>query len=279
MKLLSIIIPHFNDIDNLNILINSIDLSDDIEVIIVDDCSEYDIKFNNEKVVVVKQKIKSNAGNCRNIGLKAAKGEYVLFCDSDDILNSHILKCLKDFKINDKKSSDVIFFKSKTFSLNKSTETSDRSSYYNNLIDNYLNCKPNSRELLLYRFYSPCCKFIKTSFLKSNEIIFDNLLAGNDINFSLKLGVLSNNIGIINEIGYLIQDREGSLVKFDSYERLRDRIKSIENYNRTLLKYKINFKRLRFYHLLPRILKTEKAINLIFKLISSIFKIKLKSIC
>lgn len=74
-----------------SILNQTMDLND-IEVIMVDDCStdntrnivkEYEEKYSNFKAVYHKK----NSGGCavpRNSGLKVAKGKYIMFLDPDD---------------------------------------------------------------------------------------------------------------------------------------------------------------------------------------------------
>lgn len=64
----------------------------DWELIIVDDCSTdpetsavlNDIKALDERVKVVRAEKNGGAGLARNIGIKAANGRYLAFCDSDD---------------------------------------------------------------------------------------------------------------------------------------------------------------------------------------------------
>lgn len=84
----SIIIPHFNDFKSLERLLNSIPSRDDIEIIVIDDKStdEYDLDSIKSKCIFLNNEtpIKS-AGTCRNIGLKIAKGKWLLFADSDDV--------------------------------------------------------------------------------------------------------------------------------------------------------------------------------------------------
>lgn len=92
MCIASVIIPIFNAQSTLRKCLDSVlnQTFIDYEVICVDDgssdlsgeiCEEY--ALNNPKIRVFHQ---ANRGVCaaRNLGLMNAKGEYILFCDSDD---------------------------------------------------------------------------------------------------------------------------------------------------------------------------------------------------
>lgn len=87
-------IPHFNRLRLLSETVNSIQQQDYVnwELIIVDDGSnesEWDslIKLASERIQVLRRTdgIKGPS-RCRNLGAAAAKGDYIVFLDSDDIM-------------------------------------------------------------------------------------------------------------------------------------------------------------------------------------------------
>lgn len=93
MPLLSIIIPVFNVENYLDECLQSILNQDftDYEIILVDNgstdtsgkiCDVYASKHDNIKVIHLE--VNSLPAGARNVGLSAAVGEYVHFCDSDD---------------------------------------------------------------------------------------------------------------------------------------------------------------------------------------------------
>ncbi|MGN8224556.1 glycosyltransferase family 2 protein [Gracilimonas sp. BCB1] len=91
MSLVSVIIPSFNRVDLVERAIQSvIDQSyPEVEIIVIDDASDVDIRHRVEGLPGVKYyRNKENRGACysRNRGIQEAKGEYINFLDDDDVL-------------------------------------------------------------------------------------------------------------------------------------------------------------------------------------------------
>ena len=93
---LSIIVPVYNMVsgNKLTFCMDSL-LSqklDDYEIIAVDDCStdnSLDVlrsyeERNPEKVNVIQSPVNKHQGGAKNLGIKAAKGEWITFIDADD---------------------------------------------------------------------------------------------------------------------------------------------------------------------------------------------------
>lgn len=95
--LLSVIIPQYKETDKeVKRLLSSIDYQvnvnwEEVEVIIVNDCSKTLLSesmlnsFENIKPKYIKLKKNVGPGLARQAGLDAAQGEYVTFCDADDM--------------------------------------------------------------------------------------------------------------------------------------------------------------------------------------------------
>lgn len=64
----------------------------DWELIIVDDCSPApetaevlnQVRIMDDRIKIIRAENNGGAGIARNIGIKAAEGRYIGFCDSDD---------------------------------------------------------------------------------------------------------------------------------------------------------------------------------------------------
>ena len=89
--LISIIIPYWNTLEQTNKLMNILkqQLNDNVEIIIVDDgCNEYELnRYEQDNIKIIH--LPENSGGAsvpRNIGLDNAKGKYICFIDSDDIV-------------------------------------------------------------------------------------------------------------------------------------------------------------------------------------------------
>ena len=106
----SIIIPNYNKGKYIEECLNSVvnQTLKNIEIIFIDDGStdnslEIIKKYNNVKLL---QTNRLQAGGARNLGIKHAIGEYIIFLDSDDYLTSNIvLEKLSNFI----KNEDIIF--------------------------------------------------------------------------------------------------------------------------------------------------------------------------
>ena len=103
---LSIIIPYYNAKSYTDELLECLDkqITDDVEVILVDDGSEEPYKTDYKWCQVVRQKNKRCSG-ARNKGLDLAKGDYIQFLDADDMIPDYFIKRL--FKEIDERPFDV----------------------------------------------------------------------------------------------------------------------------------------------------------------------------
>lgn len=88
---LSIIIPYYNRPITIKRLIDVLrpQLTEETEIIIVDDHSKEPLSSNDEKIKIIR--LEENSGGAsvpRNKGLDIARGEYIAFIDSDDLVSA-----------------------------------------------------------------------------------------------------------------------------------------------------------------------------------------------
>ena len=104
--LFSIIIPVYNVESYLAQCLDSLlaQTLDDFEAIVVDDVStdgskalalSYAERFPG-KFRVIAHEVNTRQGGARNTGIDAAKGQYILFLDSDDYLKPETLQTVAD---------------------------------------------------------------------------------------------------------------------------------------------------------------------------------------
>ena len=101
---LSIIIPYYNTASLTDDLLSTLErqVTEECEIILVDDGSDKEYTyhdFDNLKIF----RILSNKGvsRARNLGIKKAKGEYIVFIDSDDLVSEdYIEQVLKSIESN-----------------------------------------------------------------------------------------------------------------------------------------------------------------------------------
>ena len=207
----SIIIPHKNSVNSLLRLCNSIPDDDDIQVIIIDDNSDVavdkqfqDIELNSN-IEIVFCDVSKGAGGARNIGLQKAKGKWVLFADSDDYFTIHLENLLIE---NVDSGAEIIYFN--TDSRDENEKQTYRHLRYSKLVYDFLN--DNKKEnALKYYFTPPWAKMIKRDLIVQNNIKFDEIVASNDVMFSLKTASFAKKIKACKDILYVITLSKGSV--------------------------------------------------------------------
>jgi GT2 family glycosyltransferase len=116
LPLVSFVIPFYNRFDLLKEAVRSITDSafKNVEIILVDDGSDENgkgelLEFmnNTPNLIFIRQEENSGPGSVRNLGLKRARGEWVFFMDSDDVIYGEKLPELADFLAKER-DSDII---------------------------------------------------------------------------------------------------------------------------------------------------------------------------
>jgi glycosyltransferase involved in cell wall biosynthesis len=104
MPLFSIVIPTYNRADFITETINSVlaQDDDDFEVVVVDDGSTDNTEaavlqtFGHLDRVRYDKQVNSERGAARNKGIAKARGRYVVFLDSDDLMRANHLSALRE---------------------------------------------------------------------------------------------------------------------------------------------------------------------------------------
>lgn len=112
----SIIIPCWNSKEYLGKCLESIPKRDDIEIICIDDGSTdktIDLlknykEFMYKDIEILNYKKNKGVSYARNMGIDKAKGEYLLFLDSDDYIDGNVFNNIVDNYLNGE--YDMVFY-------------------------------------------------------------------------------------------------------------------------------------------------------------------------
>jgi glycosyltransferase involved in cell wall biosynthesis len=230
----SIIIPHRDSPDLLIRLLDTISKSANFQIIIVDDNSGIqvrkklqDLKLNNN-IEIIFSNTSNGAGSARNIGIQKAKGKWVLFADADDYFTIQFENLLHKNLDSD---ADIIYFN--TDSEDENGEQTYRHLRYSKLVYDFLN--DNKKEnALRYYFTPPWGKMIKRDLIVKNNIKFDEIIASNDIMFSLKTAFFAKKIKACKDILYVITLSRGSITQIMSKAHFDSKFNTALNANRFL---------------------------------------------
>ncbi len=238
MPLISVIVPVYNVVNVLNYCIDSI-LSQtfrDFELILIDDgsqdnsgkiCDEYALIDNRVSVV---HKINEGVSIARNTGINLAKGKYICFVDSDDILGREYIEKLVRFKEN-YTDIDNIWCGFKTID---NYECYDSSCHYVFEENNSFSMTNRKNIMTLHEKWldaGPYCKIFDRDKIINNHIFFpEDLSLGEDLIFNFKyLDKTNGKIIIINQTDYYYFINNNNSLGRKYYSNLFDIYKKINS--------------------------------------------------
>ncbi len=194
MKRLSFIIPAYNCEKFIKQCIDSLSIAD--EIIVINDGSTdntYNIlkDYPNIKLININNHGVSYA---RNLGIRTATGEYIMFVDADD----YILDCSTIFSgIDFNNAYDILYF-SKNMNLN-----ADKSLLFEHISGIKQPC-----------LAGPCSKLYRRKFLIDNNLYFkEDLINGEDMLFNIECLSKANKYLILNKSFYMYRQIISSATK------------------------------------------------------------------
>ena len=207
MPKVSIVIPVYNTDKYLVQCLQSIQNQtlNDFEVVCINDGSTdsslkilKDFAQNDNRFIIIDKK-NEGQGVARNCGIEKAKGEYLIFIDSDDWLEENALElCYNKIK-ND--NTDILFFNNYKY-LEESGQKyqNDYTALYKEFQE-----KPFTKEDAKEKVFlgnALTFKMYKTDFIKNNNIRFSPHRFMEDMVFYYKSIFLSNSLSCLNEYIY-----------------------------------------------------------------------------
>ena len=228
--LISFIVPVFNTGTNIKNIVNSIlkvssTMDNILEIIVVDDGSDDQETLDSLKnisnlnnVSVIRQK-NSGPSASRNVGISNASGEWIGFCDSDDIIDAeHLLNTVKTIKTNNYKNSDML-----VFGWNIRHDQNNKSTYRHIILEkqsitdkNDIAQKTLKSLSLDGRMYNLWNRLYRKKIIRDNNIKLDeNLRFGEDLIFNLNFLLKSSRVDMLDIAPYYtyISDSKTSIVK------------------------------------------------------------------
>ena len=203
---ISIIMPVYNTGKYLRESISSLvnQSFKDIELICVDDASD-DLEtreilkeYSNAELpftfYFVALNKRSGAANARNVGFKKATGVYTIFLDADDVFDVKFLE--KMYIVAMHKNADVCVCGYTEFFCDR--EGKYKQGNIINIISKEILDKTRE-EWALTNPSVPWNKLCKTSFLRKNNIMFQNLSSCNDVYFSFMVMYKAKTIASIED--------------------------------------------------------------------------------
>ena len=211
--LISVIMPVYNSAQFLSECIESI-LNQSFyqfELLCVDDGSSdnsveilQEYKKKDKRIRVFTQE-HLYAGAERNLGMKHAKGKYLLFLDSDDYFDKNLLE--KSYDCAERYNSDICVFKARSYDQ-KTGKISDMPWTCNTTRcpkNQTFSRESNSKYIFAFTTAAPWTKLFRKEFVFSQGLQFQETRSANDLLFVFSALALAKNIIALDE--YLVYYR------------------------------------------------------------------------
>lgn len=195
MPFISVVIPVYNVEKYLRQCVNSVleQRLDNIEIILVDDgspdgcpaiCDEYANKYEEVKVI---HKKNGGVSSARNEGILAAKGEYLIFMDSDDWWNPEIN--VREMLLEVRRHTDVEMFLFNSYDYVEGQGVFERNDHYylknirTDSVKNYYQDLLSNGNLEVHA----ATKIIKRNFIVNNNLYFYEGILSEDNEWMLRV--------------------------------------------------------------------------------------------
>lgn len=254
--LLSVIIPVYNVAPYLRRCVDSVlrQTYRDMEIILVDDgstdesgaiCDEYASASLHHSIIPIKVVHKPNGGSstARNAGIEIAKGDYVVFLDSDDewLIDDGIEQMMQLLK---KSHSDMLLF--------GRVDIYPRHKHYSRKYDIEYFETHSPQEIFEKLVYteqlslSACLQIVKKSIHDSNNIRFpEGILNGEDTHFSCQIWQKVQSVSAVNIVMYGCHRRQGSVSTSYSIRHLLSYNQLFEYWGRQIMNQAVNYQAMR----------------------------------
>ncbi|MHA1539447.1 MAG: glycosyltransferase family 2 protein [Alphaproteobacteria bacterium] len=237
---ISLIIPIYNVEDYLERCLRSLVIQtlEEIEIICINDASTDEsrttleaFRVSDARIIVHHLPENIGAGEARNIGLKLAKGEFVICMDADDYADKRMCEVL----YNKAKAKDADIVLCGAYIVADGGELLTNSYYSLGSFKTYADESCNIKESvpkapwLPFSHLHPWAKLLKKSFLDKEKITFQNTAIANDNRFSVEAFLKAERVYFVSdELVFHLVERNESITfntdrrRFDIFEVLEE---------------------------------------------------------
>lgn len=220
----SIIVPFYNDEKYVSDCLESLrdQTMKELQIICVNDGSQDNSRNIVEEFSKYDERIeivdKENGGlsSARNAGISRAKGKYLMFLDSDDYLDLDSIRYL--YTVAESEDTDIVDFDAVSFFETREDEEKNR-----NYKSFYVRKCNNNEVRLGEEYFIECIQnndfkppawlhFMKTSFLRDNQITFYDGILHEDNLFSMQSLLLASRVKYVNKKYYYRRIHEDSIM-------------------------------------------------------------------
>lgn len=232
----SFIIPHKNSSALLERLLLTIPQRADIEVIVVDDHSSQSERTAVEQLAqrygfCLLDNEGQYAGGARNTGLRHAQGKWLVFADADDFFLPTLSSMLERYK---QSGADLVLFNVDSC-YSDTLEPSPRADHIHHIFHQYMNNR--QFRAIACRQLAPWAKFVRRSFVEEQDIVYEEIIAANDLAFNVRIACLAPAVVADRTHLYMLTATSGSITTVQSRERHRSRLESTIRANRVLRRH------------------------------------------
>ena len=228
MPKFSIIVPVYNVENYIKKCLDSIfdQTYKDYEVIVVNDGTKDNSMniVNNYKVKIVTQK-NQGLSAARNHGVEKAKGEYLIFLDSDDYWDKDLLLNLSESITN---NPDVV-----RFQIKEVYENSDKEIEYKEQEFEGLDGVSAFNKIVKYHYVENAwCYAIKRSYYLKEKFSFKKGTIHEDYGLIPLVIIKAQSVNSISYVGYNYLQRQGSIMSTKNYEKTLKKVSDMyEHYH------------------------------------------------
>jgi glycosyltransferase involved in cell wall biosynthesis len=210
--LISIIIPVYNVEPYLRECLDSVvsQTLREIEIVCVNDCSTdksltilQEYAARDKRIIVIDKPVNEGLSTTRNIGMAVASGTFLLFVDSDDILDTEL--CRKAFNCAEASHADLVLYDYASFVEKRDLDQRVRKESALQGMD------PNDKIALLRMKYYAWIKLIKVDLVRLLGLRFPEGFIYEDAPVHWTLVTMTSRIALLPERLYFYRQRAGSI--------------------------------------------------------------------